>query len=208
MELLLDTCGRRYGRDWIFRNLSTRIHSGSHGIFVGSNGSGKSTLLQVCSGFLSPSEGEIQFHLQGRSIAIDQAYHHLSLAAPYLDLFDDLSLEESIDFHRRFQALRNNIRTSDVIERCELGAHAKKQVKHFSSGMRQRLRLGLAILSDTSLLCLDEPTSNLDRSAIAWYRNLLQDECAERTVLVSTNHNADDYLRTDFTIDLADLKKA
>lgn len=207
MELLLDTCGRRYGRDWIFRNLSTRIHSGSQGIFVGSNGSGKSTLLQVCSGFLSPSEGEISFQHQGKVIEIDRVYQHLSLAAPYLDVFEDLSLEESINFHRRFNALRRNMKTEELIDRCELGAHAKKQVKHFSSGMRQRLRLGLAILSDSHLLCLDEPTSNLDQSAIAWYRNLLREESAERTVLVSTNHNQDDYLQADFTIDLSDYKK-
>jgi ABC-type multidrug transport system ATPase subunit len=66
-------------------------------------------------------------------------------------------------------------------------------VRNFSSGMKQRLKLALAILSDTSLLLLDEPTSNLDATAIAWYGDLLREHVKDRTLLVASNRQEAEY---------------
>ncbi len=200
MELRFEQVGRRFGRDWIFRGVNAHIVQNQQAIFVGPNGSGKSTLLQIASGFMSPSEGEVIFFgLNGR-IANDHVSQYISYAAPYLDLYEDLTLAEAIDFHMKFRTLREAWSHTEVMEAMELSRHSDKAIRNFSSGMRQRLRLALAILTDSKVLCLDEPTSNLDRNAIAWYRQLLEQNSSNRIVLVSTNHNPDDYLRADITL--------
>lgn len=206
MEIEIASGGRRFGRDWIFRNIQVSIPSGSHCTIVGPNGSGKSTLLQCISGFLELSEGSLHYRLNGASISDRLLYKHCSLASPYLDIFEDLSLKESIDFQRRFRPFRSQLTTEAIIEVCELKAHADKAVRNFSSGMRQRVKLALAILTDSELLMLDEPTSNLDRASVAWYRALLTQNSDGRTVIVSTNHNTDEYLRSDLEIDILDYK--
>lgn len=202
MELRFEQVGRRFGRDWIFRGVNARISDNQHAIFVGPNGSGKSTLLQIASGFLSPSEGEVIFFgLNGR-ISGNDVHQCISYAAPYLDLYEDLTLAEAIDFHLRFRKLRNDWSSDQVMQFMELARHRDKAIRNFSSGMRQRVRLALAILTDSAVLCLDEPTSNLDRNAVSWYRNLLEQHSTDRIVLVSTNHNTDDYLRADVTLQI------
>lgn len=207
MQVHLDNVGKRYGREWIFRGVQATLQENTHTLIVGPNGSGKSTLLQVISGFITASEGALTAeHPAGRPITEENYYRHLSLAAPYLDVFEDLTLAESIQFQARFRSFRNSLTAESIIEVLQLEAHRNKAVKYFSSGMRQRLRLGLAVLADSPLLLLDEPTSNLDRAAIAWYRELLEAHSTDRTVVVSSNHNIDDYLRADQTIDIVAYK--
>lgn len=208
MQLELENVGKRYGREWIFRGLRAPLPAQSHTLLVGPNGSGKSTLLQVISGFITASEGTLTAeHPAGRPIEEDDYFKHLSLAAPYLDLFEDLTLEESIAFQSRFRPFRQQLSTDSIVEILQLEAHRNKAIKYYSSGMRQRVRLGLAILTDAPLLLLDEPTSNLDRAAIDWYRALLASNSTDRTVIVSSNHNPDDYIKADLTIDITDYKK-
>lgn len=200
MDIQLQDIGRRFGRDWIFRHISQDIPAHSHALIVGRNGSGKSTLLQIISGFLSPSEGTLNF---GSEEQIDP--NMVSLAAPYLDVYDDLTLSELISFHLRFRQLREGVDEKRFIDILQLTPHAGKRIANFSSGMRQRVRLGLAILTESQLLLLDEPTSNLDREAIQWYRKLLEEHSKERTVIVSSNHQSDDYLKADLTIDVGEF---
>ena len=200
MNIQLQDIGRRFGRDWIFRHISQDIPSNSHTLIVGRNGSGKSTLLQIISGFLSPSEGSISF------AGAEQLDSDLvSLAAPYLDVYDDLTLSELVSFHLRFRSLRNEIDKKRFIDILQLTPHSGKRIANFSSGMRQRVRLGLAILTHSELLLLDGPTSNLDREAIQWFRELLEEHSKERSVIVSSNHQPDDYLRADLTIDVGEF---
>lgn len=198
MELVLKDIGRRFGREWIFRHLDATIPAGSHLLIVGHNGSGKSTLLQIIAGFLTPSEGEV--HRRDQDEHTNEAF---PVAAPYMEVFEELTLKEAIEFHKRFRKFKNNLSCDEVMKILELTPHAGKQVRNFSSGMRQRLRLGLAILTEAPVICLDEPTSNLDRGAVKWYRQLLQEYAGERTVIVSSNHQEDDYLKADMTIDVA-----
>lgn len=208
MRIVLEHTGRRFNRDWIFRHLGLEIPAESQVLIVGRNGSGKSTLLQVISGFLSPSEGEVRYFSHNGEESPDASALMTSLAAPYLEVFEDLTLEESVKFQLRFRRFRGEMSAEEVIQATELATHRHKRVRHFSSGMRQRLRLALAILADSKLLCLDEPTSNLDKEAIQWYRKLLAQHCADRTVIVSSNHQSDDYLADDIRIDLADYKNS
>lgn len=206
MEIKLEQLGRRFGRDWIFRHIDCTISEGSHSIIVGGNGSGKSTLLQILSGFLSPSEGLVSYTRNNQSIEDTALFKEVSLAAPYLDVYEDLTLEEMVHFQDQFRPWTASLSSSDIIKKLELVPHKTKQIKHFSSGMKQRVKLGLAILTDSTLLCLDEPSSNLDKAAVSWYRNLLTEYASERTVVISTNHVEDEYIRKDNVLQMTDFK--
>ena len=206
MEIKLEQLGRRFGRDWIFRHIDCTISEGSHAIIVGGNGSGKSTLLQILSGFLSPSEGFVSYTRNNQSVENTMFFKEVSLAAPYLDVYEDLTLEEMVHFQDQFRPWTASLSSLDIIDTLELTPHKTKQIKHFSSGMKQRIKLGLAILTDSSLLCLDEPSSNLDKTAVSWYRNLLSEYASERTVVISTNHLEDEYIRKDNVLQMTDFK--
>jgi ABC-type multidrug transport system ATPase subunit len=187
ITISLEDIGRRFNRDWIFKNISYTFNSGNSYAILGSNGSGKSTLLQILNGSLGPSKGKITYQLNGKVIPTEAIYEHLSLAAPYLELIEDFSLNEMIDFHFQFKPLLPGISKQDVIALLNLNTNANKLIKYFSSGMKQRLKLALAFCSDTPILMLDEPTSNLDTQGIEWYRDLVQQFAANRLTIVCSN---------------------
>ncbi|MFD2245736.1 ABC transporter ATP-binding protein [Pontibacter ruber] len=187
MQINLSSLGKRYNYEWIFRNLTYTLESGTSYAILGHNGSGKSTLLTVIAGYNLHSEGSIGYEQNGKAIPAEQAYRHLSLTAPYLELVEEFTLQEMLDFQIRFKTLRNNLTTQQLIERMGLQKARNKFVKDFSSGMKQRLKLGLAIYSDTSLLLLDEPTTNLDQEGVSWYQEHVDQNKAGRLIIVGSN---------------------
>ncbi|WP_299824192.1 ATP-binding cassette domain-containing protein [uncultured Pontibacter sp.] len=187
MQINLSNLGKRYNYEWIFRNLTYTFESGTSYAILGHNGSGKSTLLTVIAGHNLHSEGEINYTLGTKKVAPEEAYRQLSLTAPYLELVEEFTLLEMLDFHTRFKNLRGNISTTDLVDRMGLQRSKNKFVKDFSSGMKQRLKLGLALYSDTQLLLLDEPTTNLDQEGVAWYQEHVSLNKANRLVIVGSN---------------------
>ncbi|MFD2144923.1 ABC transporter ATP-binding protein [Mucilaginibacter antarcticus] len=129
---------------------------------MGSNGSGKSTLFSVLNGSLGPSAGTITYALNDQPLEVEQVFQYLSLAAPYLELIEEFSLSEMIDFHFKFKAYKPGIDKQALTALLNLPGSADKLIRYFSSGMKQRLKLALAFCADTPILMLDEPTSNLD----------------------------------------------
>ena len=186
MEIVLDHIGKRFNREWIFRDISLRITSGDHIAILGANGSGKSTLLQILSGYLTPSAGKITWQAE-KEISVDLLYAHISVATPYMNLFDDIALEENLEFHSDFKKTYNNLSTKEVAALLGLEKHLQKQLKFFSSGMKQRVKLGTAILGQSEIILLDEPCSHLDKSAITWYQQLLQEYAVNRIILIASN---------------------
>jgi ABC-type multidrug transport system ATPase subunit len=187
MQINLSNLGKRYNYEWIFRNLTYTLESGTSYAILGHNGSGKSTLLTVIAGHNLHSEGEITYLIDGKTVAPDKAYRELSLTAPYLELVEEFTLLEMIDFHTRFKPLRNNLSHEVLVERMGLQKSRNKYVKDFSSGMKQRLKLGLAIYSDTKLLVLDEPTTNLDQEGVNWYQEHVAANKEGRLIIVGSN---------------------
>ena len=187
MQINLSKLGKRYNYEWIFRNLTYTLESGTSYAILGHNGSGKSTLLTVVAGYNLHSEGTITYEHNGHVIPAEQAYRQLSLTAPYLELVEEFTLREMLDFHIRFKPLRDKLTTHQLIERIGLQKASSKFVKDFSSGMKQRLKLGLAIYSDTPLLLLDEPTTNLDQEGVAWYQEHVDQNRAGRLIIVGSN---------------------
>ena len=191
MDIHLDKLGKRYNYEWIFRDLTFRFAKGRQYAVGGPNGSGKSTLIKVLSGHLSPSSGTIDFFAEGKKLSPDEVYRHISLAAPYLDLIEEFTLREMAHFHARLKPLQAGISPKELIKIAQLEKAGKKEIRHFSSGMKQRLKLALAFCSDTPLLLLDEPTSNLDDQAVRWYRKMVEQFSQGRTLVVASNVEVD-----------------
>ncbi|WP_395808046.1 ATP-binding cassette domain-containing protein [Daejeonella sp.] len=205
MKIILEQIGRRFNREWIFRNINYEFESGNSYAVLGSNGAGKSTLLQVISGSLSSSEGKIS-HMHGDTL-IDQekVYIQQSMAAPYLELIEEFTLTELIDFHFRFKKYRQGLNRQGVIELLGLKNSEFKAIKYFSSGMKQRVKLALAFCSDTDLLLLDEPASNLDQQGLDWYLSLASTFSSDRLLLICSNQEQE-YSFCSHQINIADYK--
>ncbi len=187
MQIILENLGRRFNRDWIFRNINYTFSQPEPYAILGINGSGKSTLLQILNGSLSPSAGTICFFYRHKMLAVEQVYKHISLAAPYLELIEEFSLSEMIDFHFQFKKYVDGIDRPKIVELLQMDNSKNKLIRYFSSGMKQRVKLALAFCADTPLLMLDEPTANLDTQGIDWYLQLIEKFAANRLTLICSN---------------------
>jgi ABC-type multidrug transport system ATPase subunit len=186
--------GKRFGREWIFRGLNLRIENAEKFVITGSNGSGKSTLLQMLSGYVLPTEGNIVWKDEKNNfINKDSIYKHVAIASPALELIEEFSPKELIKHQRSFKKFQGEFSDDDLIELALLTPHKNKSIKHFSSGMKQRLKLLLASLSDTPLLLLDEPIINLDKTGILWYKELILTYAINKTIIVCSNKLKDEY---------------
>ena len=191
MQLTLNGLGKRYNRRWIFRDISIDIPSGSRLGITGHNGSGKSTLLKVMSGALPASAGTVEYSGAQGVIAPDKVYRQLTYAAPYTDLIEELSLIQMLRFHARFKPWRAGFEEGEILRLLGKRFGPGAIISSFSSGMKQRLRLVLAVASESDLICLDEPTSNLDEEGKHWYSALLERIAPGETVLIASNESFD-----------------
>ncbi len=187
IELTATGLGKRYQRDWIYRGLTRTFRPGTATAVLGPNGAGKSTLLNTLSGQLLPTEGTLVYTLAGQPLAVEDVPRHLAYAAPYLDLLEELTLTELLRFHTQFKPLRPGVSLDGLIGIMYLEGARQRLVREFSSGMKQRLKLGLALYADAPLLLLDEPTTNLDTTGAAWFQEHVRATRAGRTVLLSSN---------------------
>jgi ABC-type multidrug transport system ATPase subunit len=181
----LNNVGKRFNREWIFRHCSYDFFSGKSYAITGSNGSGKSTLLQVIAGSLTHNEGSIEFNNEQQSITNEQLYSHISIAAPYLELVEEMSAREMLEFHAQFKPLVLPI--AEALQIVGLEKATDKQIRYYSSGMKQRLKLAQAFFSNTPVLLLDEPTTNLDADGIALYHQLIDKYTSGKLIIVSSN---------------------
>jgi ABC-type multidrug transport system ATPase subunit len=187
MKIWLSDAGKRFNRDWIFRHLSYTFSAGhSYGI-VGPNGSGKSTLLQLLSGALAPSEGTIEWSNSSGKIDADKVYEQVAICAPYLEVIEEMTAAEFLKFHGGFKKFLNDISVEQMLEIIGLSAAAHKQIRYYSSGMKQRVKLAQAIFSDTPVLLLDEPCTNLDETGYELYYRLIKEYASDRLVVVCSN---------------------
>ncbi|NRF38427.1 ABC transporter ATP-binding protein [Pedobacter foliorum] len=204
MTITLQDIGRRFNQEWIFKGINYQFNSGGKYAILGPNGSGKSTLLSVILGNLSPSEGIITYD-QEKSIAVEKIYQYVSFAAPYLDLIEEFTLQETIDFHFKFKQLHKDFDEGMVLELLGLKKSQDKALKHFSSGMKQRTKLVLACCTETPILLLDEPTSNLDKQGVSWYHELIERFTDNRLVIVGSNQEAE-YSFCNHFVQITDYK--
>jgi ABC-type multidrug transport system ATPase subunit len=225
MKISLINAGKRFNRDWIFRNIHQEFISGTAYAITGPNGSGKSTLLQVIGGAMMMSEGSAKYEISParrdetanvkrqseigdplKEIDVDKAFRYISIAAPYLELIEEMSLLEFLQFHMQFKPFLPATGISDIIEAIGLKPAANKQIRFYSSGMKQRVKLAQAIFSNVPCVLLDEPCTNLDAAGIELYHQLIRDYCNNRLVIVSSN-DEQEYSFCKEKISITDYKK-
>jgi len=178
--------GKRFNRDWIFKNISISIESCSTLAITGANGSGKSTLLHVLSSLTVPTIGTVSFFADSNKMDDSELYKHISYVSPYQEIIEEMTLTELLLFHQSFKQI--SIKESTAFASyCGINKGQNKEIRYFSSGMKQRVKLGLALLSDTPLLFLDEPTSNLDEQGNNWYLSEVTKLLGKKTIVVASN---------------------
>jgi ABC-type multidrug transport system ATPase subunit len=208
MKITLTNAGKRFNRDWIFRHLSYEFVTGHSYAIIGPNGSGKSTLLQLIAGAIAVSEGTVEYAMAdgrwalgenepvneqqataiaNRLVPTENVYRQIAFSAPYLELIEEMTLKEFLEFHRIFKPFFSSLSIQQIMDLVLLQAAADKQIRYFSSGMKQRVKLAQAIFSDTPVILLDEPCTNLDLDGIAIYQELMKKYCHGRLVIVGSN---------------------
>lgn len=187
MTISLSDAGKRFNRDWIYRHFTFQFESGYAYAITGPNGSGKSTLLQALSGSMLLNEGQIEWKNENRVIDDEKIFQHISICAPYLEVIEEMTLTEFLQFHQGFKPFLPGLDIKSVISVIGLEKAENKQIRYYSSGMKQRVKLAQCILSDTAIVLLDEPCTNLDAAGISLYHSLIDTYCKNRLVVVSSN---------------------
>ncbi len=190
MRVILDNIAKRFQFNWIIQNVNLEIpDTGVIGV-SGRNGSGKSTLMSIISGYLSPSEGNISYHIKNQAINRDDIFRHINQVGPYISLIKEFTLPEQYAFHFKFRKLEQG---SYEAFRDFLGMDydESKQIGAYSSGMHQRLLIALSLYGAEPLLLLDEPTSYLDPKAKEWFYSKLSSQIGKKTIIVASNDDED-----------------
>ncbi len=201
-QVRCQSLSKRFKAEWIFKDLDYTFEQGKAYALTGANGSGKSTLLQILAGSQLPSSGLITYSNQGKVIAHEDIFKNLALATPYLELIEEFTLEEHINFHFEFKAKNTGRSVKEMAEFMQLGHVLKKPIKYFSSGMKQRLKLGLCFCSETAILLLDEPTTNLDIKGIDWYLEMILKQIDQKMVIIASNQTVEyDFCKENLLLD-------
>ncbi|WP_198045011.1 ABC transporter ATP-binding protein [Spirosoma montaniterrae] len=187
MQIVAEQIGKKYRKEWIFRRVDLTLTAGNSYTFVGPNGSGKSTLLQLLAGSLPATEGQLLYSVAGKLLDPDDWFRQVSMAAPYLELVEELTLDELLRFHQTFKPFKAGLTPEVVADRLLLSHARHKEIKYFSSGMKQRVKLGLAFFSTAPVVILDEPTANLDRQGAAWYHQQVRQLSPDCLLLIGSN---------------------
>ena len=203
MRINLTKLGKRFNRDWIFRNLDFQFENGKHYAITGPNGSGKSTLLQIISGSSIFNEGNVQYYEDENILSPEKIFQKLSFSAPYLDMVEEMTLTEFFSFHHNMKGWLPNLNTNEIISLSNLKNAAHKQIRYYSSGMKQRAKLAQAIFSNVPIVLLDEPLTNLDEEGVALYYELIEKYCKNRLLIISSN----DKKEYSFCEQIIDIRK-
>jgi ABC-type multidrug transport system ATPase subunit len=188
MKIIAENLGKKFRNEWIFRRFSQQFEIGNDYTIIGQNGSGKSTLLQVISSYIPNNEGIIRYSdSNNKAIEIGDIYKSIAIATPYLELIEDFTLIELVTFHSRLKPLANQLNPKKFIEFIDFKQHSEKQIKFFSSGMRQKLKLGLCIFAQEPILLLDEPTTNLDIKTKEWFLENINFVKQNKLIILASN---------------------
>lgn len=206
MIIALEGIGKQYNSDWIFQNISCRFESNQGYAITGRNGSGKSTLLRILLGNLHPTKGKITWDHEGQRIPENLVFRQMAMVAPYMELIEEFTLKEMLNFHFSFKSLMPGVTKKELISLLDLPQWQHKRISEYSSGMKQRVKLVCALFSDTPVLILDEPVNNLDNAGIDWYLDLIGRVTANRLVIVGSNHRDTEGAFCTHTLDIESYK--
>lgn len=196
---------KEFNHKKLFDNISFEISSGSALAITGKNGSGKSTFVKILSGVLEATKGTWELKKNDSLIPHSEYYKYIGLVSPYLNLYDEFSGIENLQFIAKIRGLNTFAHESEkLLTDFGLYKQRKKEVKYYSSGMKQRLKYCAALLHKPDVLFLDEPQSNLDSEGISVVRTYMKVQ-SERGILVFATNDRDDLSYATKIIDLTSL---
>lgn len=187
MKISLEQVSKRFQRHWIFKSINYSFTAPHTYALLGHNGSGKSTLLRIIAGMQAPSVGKVHYHVNDAVVAPGNVFPHIAFSAPGQEIIEELTLREFLDFHFSFKKPLPGLNTDSIIDLTGLKAAADKPIGDYSSGMKQRVKLVQAIFSDTPVLLLDEPCTNLDQQGVLQYRDWIEAYGKNRLIIVASN---------------------
>lgn len=207
MHIELHNIGKQFNNKWIFRGINLNLLPDyTYGI-IGENGSGKSTLLKIIGNILDISEGNVVYKTNDVEIK-KNIYKNISFATPYHALIEEFTLIELLKFHFKFKDIIDNLSIEDLVIISKLEPHKNKQISTFSTGMKQRIKLLLAFTSRSSVILLDEPSTNLDNNSIEWFYSLLNKYRSNKTIVICSNNNEKELNLCNKIIDITEYKKS
>jgi len=187
MKIIATGIEKKFRKEWIFKKFNGTFAAGSAYALLGPNGSGKSTLLKILAQFSLPTNGQVEFQQpDGSVIPSDEAHQYIAFAAPYVELIEEFTLAELLQFLQKLDFIAADLSVDSFEQYMDLSPGKSKLIKNYSSGMRQKIKLAIALLSPRPILCLDEPTSNLDDKAKQWFIKKLQ-ENRSKLILIASN---------------------
>jgi ABC-type multidrug transport system ATPase subunit len=182
MEILATNLSKKFRQEFVIRDFSHQFKAGNSYAITGPNGSGKSTLLQLIAQFTLPNSGKIEV----TGIDPELVYTQITYAAPYVELIEEYTLTEHLAILVKNNYLPSSIEIDTLEEFIDLQPGRFKLIKNYSSGMRQKIKLGFALLSERPVLLLDEPTTNFDEQAKQWFFNRLNDQ-RDKLIIIASN---------------------
>lgn len=197
MKISLEHISKRFQRYWIFKDINHVFTAPGTYALLGPNGSGKSTLLRIIAGMQPPSLGKIIHEMGGRKIEANALFPYMSFCAPSMEIVEELTLKEFLSFHFSFKKPLSGLDNEKIIDIIGLRHAADKPIGDYSSGMKQRVKLAQAIFSDTTLLLLDEPCTNLDQKGVDQYRQWIDQYGKNRLIFVASNDEREYYFCKD-----------
>ncbi len=205
MRVILENLVKRYESDWIVKNLDYTFEEGSKTAVIGPNGSGKSTLLRLIMGMELANKGKVTYQKNGKELDSDIWYKYISFCSPAQQLIEEFTLEEFLSFHFKFKTPIKDESRASILEKMYLENSKNKLIKNFSSGMKQRLKLGIALFTQSEVILLDEPTTNLDEKGMNWYHEQIINTLGNRSIIISSNQT-NEYTFCNEYLNLSDFK--
>ena len=190
ISITADKVSKVFSRSSILKDISFSLSSPVSLSITGKNGAGKSTLSKIIAGLLSPTNGTITYSVNEKKIGIEEFKHHIGFVSPHLNLYDEFTALENLQFLSRIRAAfqHDNERIKKLLTLVGLWNRRDDIVGTFSSGMKQRLKYAFALLHNPAVLILDEPTSNLDEEGIAVIKQIIFEQKKKNVLIVATNN--------------------
>tara|TARA_B100000965_G_scaffold93275_3_gene76094 strand:+ start:2660 stop:3271 length:612 start_codon:yes stop_codon:yes gene_type:complete len=186
MKIILNNISKKYNKKYVFKNFSYQFENKYYSI-TGSNGSGKTTLLKIILGYITPQNGNVTYYKNNSKIE-DDNFGFFSFASPYQEIIEEFTLNEIIHFHFKFLSPINKMKENEIINLLEMEEYSNIKISNFSTGMKQKVKLGLALFSECEFTLLDEPCSNLDDNGIIWYHKNVEESLKFKKIIVASNN--------------------